>query len=45
MYLAKVPVISIMRITGHKTEREFLKYIRITNQENANNLAEHPYFS
>lgn len=44
MYLAGVPVIAIMKITGHKTEREFLKYIRITDQENADNLADHPYF-
>ena len=45
MFLANVPVISIMKITGHKTEREFMKYIRITNQENADNLSNLPYFS
>lgn len=45
MYLAGIPVIAIMKITGHKTEREFLKYIRVTVQENAEHLADHPYFS
>jgi integrase len=45
MFLAGIPPISIMRITGHRTEREFLKYIKITNQQNASNLADHPYFN
>lgn len=44
MYLRGVPILSIMRITGHRTEREFLKYIRITNEQIADNLADHPYF-
>lgn len=34
-YLAGTPVISIMAVTGHKTEKEFLKYIRITTNEHA----------
>ena len=37
-YLAKVPMVSIMAITGHKTEKEFLKYIRTTTNEHANIL-------
>ena len=44
MFLAGIPPISIMKITGHKTEREFLKYIRITKEENATLLMNHPYF-
>lgn len=44
MFLAGIPSISIMKITGHKTEREFLKYIRITKEENATLLMNHPYF-
>jgi len=44
MYLAQIPSISIMKITGHRTERSFLKYIRITQEENAAKLAEHPFF-
>lgn len=45
MYLSGIPVLSIMKVTGHKTEREFLKYIRITTQEHADSLSSHPYFS
>jgi integrase len=44
MFLNDVPTISIMKITGHKTEKNFLKYIRISPEENAKKLAEHPYF-
>lgn len=43
-YLAGVPTVSIMKITGHKTERSFLKYIRISQQENAAILSVHPFF-
>jgi len=34
-YLNKVPSISIMKITGHKTESSFMKYIKITPDDNA----------
>lgn len=34
-YLAGIPTITIMAITGHKTEREFLRYIRATSKEHA----------
>lgn len=44
-FLAEVPVISIMKITGHRTEKSFLKYIRITNEDNATKLLDHPFFS
>jgi len=44
-FLAGVPPLSIMKITGHKTERAFLRYIRISQQDNANKLAAHPFFS
>ena len=44
MYLAGIPSIDVMKITGHKTEREFLKYIKVTKEETAQNLALHPYF-
>lgn len=44
MFLAGIAPISIMKITGHKTEREFLKYIRVTKEENAQLLMNHPYF-
>ena len=45
MYLAGIPEISIMQITGHKTEKSFLRYIRVTAEENAKLLSAHPYFS
>ena len=44
MFLAGVKTISIMKITGHKTERAFMKYIKITADQNADKLSEHPYF-
>ena len=44
LYLAEVPSITIMKITGHKTEKSFLRYIRISQEENANKLLNHPFF-
>lgn len=44
-YLMDVPSISIMKITGHRTEKSFMKYIRISQEENANKLLNHPFFS
>lgn len=44
MYLAGIPVIDIMKISGHKTESEFLKYIKVSKEETALNLSDHPYF-
>jgi integrase len=43
-YLAEVPTISIMKITGHRTERAFLKYIKISQEDNANKLLDHKFF-
>lgn len=43
-YLAGVPTLSIRKITGHKTEQSFLKYIRMSNQENAVLMQQHPFF-
>ena len=37
-YLAKTPTITIMAITGHKTEKSFLKYIKLNNTEHAQHL-------
>ncbi|MBI5371368.1 MAG: site-specific integrase [Sphingobacteriales bacterium] len=34
-YKAGTPSITIMAITGHKTEKSFLKYIRVTTDEHA----------
>jgi integrase len=44
-YLADIPSISIMKITGHKTEKSFLKYIKITEEQNAEKLSNHPFFN
>jgi integrase len=44
-YLQSVPTISIMKITGHKTEKSFLKYIKISQEDNANKLINHPFFA
>lgn len=41
MYLADFPAISIMAITGHKTESSFMKYIRVTPKEHAEKLKKH----
>ena len=45
MYLAGVPTIDIMQISGHTTETNFLKYIKMTKQQTAKRLAKHPYFT
>lgn len=44
LYLAGIPSITIMKITGHQTEKNFLRYIRISQEENANKLLDHPFF-
>ena len=43
-FLSGVPAISIMKITGHKTESSFMKYIKATQEQNASLLIEHPHF-
>ena len=44
-YLAGVPSIAIMKMTGHKTEKSFLKYIKISEKENAIKLQTHSFFT
>lgn len=44
MYLAKIQPIDIMKISGHKTEREFLKYIKTGKEDTAIKLGSHSYF-
>ena len=41
LYLQNFPSISIMAITGHKTETSFLKYIKVTPKEHAAKILEH----
>jgi len=41
LYLDGFPVIDIKKITGHKTEEAFLKYIRVTKLDAAKRLRQH----
>jgi hypothetical protein len=43
-FLSGVPAISIMRITGHGTDAAFMRYIKVSGEENARNVAEMPFF-
>lgn len=45
MYKAGIPTIAIMKITGHKSERVFMDYIKITNEENARMLKNNTFFN
>lgn len=40
LYKAGFPSLSIMQVTGHKTEAAFLKYIKVTPREHAQKLKE-----
>ena len=44
LYKAGVDSISIMKITGHKTEKSLLKYIKISDEENAIKLTKNSFF-
>jgi integrase len=44
-YLADMPSISIMKITGHKTESAFMKYIKMSARDNAAKMQVHPFFN
>jgi hypothetical protein len=41
MYLQGIPAMNIMRITGHKTEQAFRKYIKVSEEESAVMLKDH----
>lgn len=41
LYLSGFPAISIMQITGHKTEKAFLRYIKVSGEQHANLLRLH----
>lgn len=45
MFLAQIPTLNIMKITGHKSERVFLDYICASPEENAIKLSEHLFFN
>jgi len=44
MYLAGVPSLSIMKITGHKTESVFMRYINVDAEQNADLMMQNKYF-
>ena len=43
-YLSKMDTLDIMAMTTHKTEANFLKYIKVTGKERAKRIAEHKFF-
>jgi integrase len=43
-YKAGVASLAIMAITGHRTEKVFLKYIRVTKEEHAQIASQHKFF-
>lgn len=43
-YLSGYPTYEIMKITGHKTEKNFQKYIKVSQHERAKIALEHPFF-
>lgn len=40
-YLAGVPALTIMRITGHRTEKAFMQYIKLDEEQHAQVMALH----
>lgn len=44
MYKAGIPTLAIMKITGHKTETSFMKYIKVSAEENAEMVALNGFF-
>jgi integrase len=44
-FLSDIPAISIMEITGHKTESAFMRYIKISQEDNARKLISHKFFT
>ena len=43
-YKAGMDCLDIMAVSGHTTEANFLKYIKITRHERAKRIAQHPFF-
>jgi hypothetical protein len=44
MFLAGMPSLKIMKITGHSTETAFLKYICIDNETNAIEMQKYDFW-
>jgi integrase len=41
LFLQEFPAISIMKITGHRSEKNFMNYIKLTPHQNAEKLRKH----
>jgi site-specific recombinase XerD len=41
LYLSGFPTLSIMQVTGHRTEKAFMRYIKVTPEQHAILLREH----
>ena len=39
-----MPIQDIMAISGHKSERVFLNYVKVQKVENAKRIAKHEFF-
>lgn len=44
-YKSGMPIQDIMAISGHKSERVFLNYVKVEKAENAKRIAKHAFFS
>lgn len=44
-FLSDMPSISIMKITGHKTESAFMRYIKMSATDNAIKMQSHKFFN
>lgn len=45
LYLSGFDTISIMKLTGHQSEKSFMKYICVTQEQVALKMTSHPYFN
>lgn len=45
LYLTGAGILDIMKITGHKSEKSFLKYIKMSEEEAAIRLLNNPFFT
>lgn len=41
LYLSGFPTLDIMKITGHKTEKSFMQYVKVSKEETAKRLSKH----
>ena len=44
-YKAGIPTLAIMAITGHSTEKVFMKYVRVSKEEQAGLIGSHGFFT